>query len=138
MLTTAEAKKSLQGYVCAIQRARSSLREGCSSSGPSSLDDVDREAAEIDPVLFSERGELLLQKLTEASEGRPDAFVVLNFSWMMRRLAGLDTDDPWMAPNVSHVLRITLASMDRRYDFTESPLSALTRPTSERESEVPV
>ena len=128
--TTVDAKKTLQGYAVAIQKARSGLRESHSGPEPSSLKAIDREAAKIDPVLFSERCETLLQKLVETAERGPDAVTVMNFSWMMRRMAGLDQDDPWAAPDVSHALRITLASMDRHYDFTENPLAALTGPPS--------
>lgn len=100
------ARAILNGYVRVIQKARSNSLEAT---------DNDRDLAEvIDPVLFSEDTDKLLEALARCADGNPSPGDAMNFSWMMRKLAGSSAG-----------VKVSAACLiDDRYNFIARPLDA--------------
>ena len=105
-MRTCVAQRIIMGYVRSIQKARSNALEAC--------DENRSLAADLDPVLFSEDTDRLLEALATAHD-HPNPTDPMNLSHMMRK-----------AHDGSPSLRITAASqIDRRLNFIDNPPDAL-------------
>ena len=94
------------GYIRAIQKARSNALEACGESR-----DL---AADLDPILFSEETDRLLEQLGRAHD-HPNPTDPMNLSHMMRK-----------ARDGSESLQITtLSQIDQRLNFIDRPADAL-------------